>query len=80
MNATEATLQVLPGGADDELDELTADLWDVRRAAKYLAKSSTWVYREAESGRLPFRRIGRALRFIPAELRAWVHAQPGKVG
>ena len=74
-------LAVLPGGAREaSADEIeTADLWDVRRAAKYLAKSATWVYREAESGRLPFRRIGRTLRFIPSELRAWVQAQPGKV-
>ena len=72
-------LAVIAGGAamqcEDDLDG--ADLWDVRRAAKYLAKSTTWVYREAEAGRLPFRRVGRALRFIPAELRAWVHGQPG---
>jgi len=75
-------LTVLPGGArqTEDLDELeSADLWDVRRAARYLAKSASWTYREAEAGRLPFRRIGRTLRFIPSELRAWVTRQPGKV-
>lgn len=78
MSLTEAKFQVLPGGADEDLDELAAGLWDVKRAAKYLSKSPTWVYREAESGRLPFRRIGRTLRFIPSELRAWVLNQPGR--
>jgi excisionase family DNA binding protein len=71
-------LPIIPGGQVEEADPFDASLWDVRRAAKYLAKSATWVYREAESGRLPFRRIGRALRFIPSELRAWVQGQPGK--
>ena len=79
----EPLLAVLPGGVHqaEDLDEIedTADLWDVRRAAKYLAKSASWTYREAEAGRLPFRRIGRTLRFIPSELRAWVTRQPGKV-
>lgn len=85
MNAKRAEqpepLRALPGGAaSDEGDEFeAADLWDVRRAARYLSKSATWVYRESEGGRLPFRRIGRTLRFIPSELRAWVQRQPGKV-
>ena len=69
---------LVPAGSDAVTEELEpGSLWDVRRAARYLSKSTTWVYREAEGGRLPFRRVGRTLRFIPAELRAWVHSQPG---
>jgi hypothetical protein len=35
----------------------------------------SWVYHRAEDGTLPVKRIGGwGLRFIPAELRAWVMA------
>jgi len=35
----------------------------------------SWVYHRAEDGTLPVKRIGGwGLRFIPAELRAWVEA------
>ena len=78
MADQDTPLTVLPGEQLDEDLDGAGDLWDVRRAAKYLCKSPTWVYREAEGGRLPFRRIGRTLRFIPSELRAWVTKQPGK--
>ena len=75
------TLAVLPGGQSTR-EELphefeAADLWDVRRTARYLAKSASWVYREAETKRLPFRKVSGTLRFIPSELRAWVMQQPG---
>lgn len=56
----------LPLPPDDEL-------WDVHAAARYLKRSVSWVYHRAEDGSLPVRRIGGwGLRFIPAELRAWV--------
>ncbi|MGC4115843.1 MAG: helix-turn-helix domain-containing protein [Myxococcales bacterium] len=74
----EATTAVTAEAMDDQGDE-GENLWDVRRAARFLAKSSSWVYREAEARRLPHRKIGRTLRFIPAELRAWVEKQPGQV-
>jgi excisionase family DNA binding protein len=48
------------------------DLWDVARAAQFLGMSVSWTYRAAESGVLPYRRIGSRLRFVPSELRAWV--------
>ncbi len=51
------------------------DLWDVARAAQFLGMSVSWTYRAAETGVLPYRRIGSRLRFVPAELRSWVQAQ-----
>ena len=49
------------------------ELWDVRAAARYLKRSVSWVYHKAEDGTLPVRRLGGwGVRFIPAELRAWV--------
>ena len=57
-------------------------LWDVRAAARFLKRSVSWVYHKAEDGTLPVRRLdGWGVRFVPAELRAWVveHGQrPGR--
>lgn len=51
------------------------ELWDVHAAARFLKRSVSWVYHRAEDGTLPVKRIGGwGLRFIPAELRAWVEA------
>ena len=51
------------------------ELWDVHAAARFLRRSVSWVYHRAEDGTLPVKRIGGwGLRFIPAELRAWVEA------
>ncbi|HET9595096.1 MAG TPA: helix-turn-helix domain-containing protein [Anaeromyxobacteraceae bacterium] len=44
-------------------------------AARYLGRSVSWVYHKAEDGTLPVKRLGGwGIRFIPAELRAWVAA------
>jgi predicted DNA-binding transcriptional regulator AlpA len=49
------------------------ELWDVHAAARFLKRSVSWVYHRAEDGTLPVRRLGGwGVRFIPAELRAWV--------
>ena len=49
------------------------ELWDVHATARFLKRSVSWVYHRAEDGTLPVKRIGGwGLRFIPAELRAWV--------
>jgi predicted DNA-binding transcriptional regulator AlpA len=56
-----------------------SELWDVRAAAKFLKRSVSWVYHKAEDGTLPVRRLdGWGVRFVPAELRAWVveHTAP----
>ena len=51
------------------------NLWDVARAAQFLGMSVSWTYRAAETGVLPYRRVGSRLRFVPSELRDWVNAQ-----
>ncbi len=51
------------------------ELWDVHATARFMKRSVSWVYHRAEDGTLPVKRIGGwGLRFIPAELRAWVDA------
>lgn len=52
-------------------------LWDVEQVAQFLGMSPTWVYRHVASGELPHRKIGRAVRFVPAEVERWVRSQPG---
>jgi predicted DNA-binding transcriptional regulator AlpA len=51
------------------------DLWDVERAARFLGMSTHWVYRAAERGDLPYRKIGSRLRFLPGELRTWAQGR-----
>jgi predicted DNA-binding transcriptional regulator AlpA len=68
MTADAASRAVAPLPPDNEL-------WDVHAAARFLKRSVSWVYHRAEDGTLPVKRIGGwGLRFIPAELRAWVEA------
>lgn len=50
-------------------------LWKVPDVARYLSLSTSWVYKEAEAGRLPCLRIGASLRFRPEAIRRWVECQ-----
>ena len=55
------------------------ELWDIAHAAQFLKMSTSWVYKRVESGDLPCKRMhGWALRFVPAELRAWAEKQPSR--
>ena len=47
-------------------------LWKVADVARCLAMSPSWVYKEAEAGRLPCLWIGAALRFKPEEIRRYL--------
>jgi len=51
-------------------------LWTVHQAAAFLGRSTSWVYKAAESGVLP-RAKGMAwgLRFIPADLMAYARGE-----
>lgn len=61
-----------PPAADAQLPP-DNELWDVRAASKFLKRSVSWVYHKAEDGTLPVKRLdGWGVRFVPAELRAWV--------
>ena len=56
-------------------------LWTVHEAAAFLGRSTSWVYKAAESGVLP-RAKGMAwgLRFLPADLVAYARGElPGSV-
>jgi len=42
--------------------------------AETLAVSSKWVYAAAQRGDLPCVHVGRSVRFIPAEIVAWIES------
>jgi predicted DNA-binding transcriptional regulator AlpA len=47
-------------------------LWDANDVARYIGASRSWVYHQAEAGRLPCIRILGFLRFDPQAVRAFV--------
>ncbi len=54
-------------------------LWSVPEVARYLKRSQRWVWSQlgrqaSEAGSIPHRRIGKAPRFFPEEIRRWVDA------
>lgn len=38
-----------------------------------------WIYGRTRTGRIPFRRFGRHIRFIPAEISKWMGAHAKSV-
>lgn len=53
-------------------------LWKVADVARFLSLSTSWVYKEAEAGRLPCVRFGAALRFKPEEIRRYLERQSAR--
>lgn len=49
-------------------------LWDANDVAHYIGASRSWVYHQAEAGRLPCIRVLGFLRFDPRVVRAFVQA------
>ena len=50
-------------------------LVDATQAARLLGVPRTWVLAEARADRIPHVRLGRYVRFEPAELEAWWHVR-----
>jgi hypothetical protein len=55
-------------------------LWTVHQASAFLGRSTSWVYKAAESGVLPRARgMAWGLRFLPADLMAYARGDlPGR--
>ena len=58
------------------IDPNWESLWDATDVAKYLKVSRSWVYVRAESGLLPFLRIGGLVRFEPEAIRTFARGAP----
>lgn len=52
------------------MESSNESLWNVADVARYLKASRSWVYHQAEAGRLPCVRICGLLRFDPAVIKA----------
>ena len=55
--------------------ETSSDLWDANDVARYLKASRSWVYHQAEAGRLPHLRIGGLLRFDPPTVKSFARGE-----
>ncbi len=55
-------------------------LWDARDVARYLKASRSWVYQKAESGLLPYVKVGGLVRFVPGRIREIAMASPRSPG
>jgi len=55
-------------------------LWDARDVARYLKASRSWVYQKAESGLLPYVKVGGLVRFVPGRIREIAMASAGTAG
>lgn len=47
-------------------------LWTVERAAAELSLSKQHIYRLTRENKIPFVRVGTAVRFSPAALQQWL--------
>lgn len=56
---------------EDLIEAYESDLLTEAQAARLCAVRPSYILTAARSGDLPVRRIGRAFRFVPAELQAW---------
>lgn len=56
------------------------ELWDANDVARYLKASRSWVYHQAEAGRLPHLRIGGLLRFEPPTVKAFARGDADRGG
>jgi excisionase family DNA binding protein len=52
-------------------------LLNSKQVADRLGMSKVWVYKAAESGLLPFYRVGDALRFNEEEIKAYLESRKG---
>jgi excisionase family DNA binding protein len=55
-------------------------LLDAKAVAERLGVPTTWVLESARSGAMPCVRLGRYVRFDPADVEAWLESckQPGR--
>jgi len=55
--------------------ETDGTLWTVAEVAAFLRVSRSFVYQACAAKTMPHVRVGTALRFDPAVLRAWVRGE-----
>ncbi len=68
-------LQALTAASTQTNELLDRPLLSPAEVAKLLAIKRSTVYELARAGRIPSLRIGRAVRFLRADLEAWIQDQ-----
>jgi excisionase family DNA binding protein len=58
-----------------ELTDMPTLLWNSRQAAKALGISERKLWDLTKKGAIPCVRIGRAVRYDPADIRTWIEIQ-----
>jgi excisionase family DNA binding protein len=59
---------------------LSEPLLPSEKAAELLSVKASWIYEACRTGRLPFLRVGKHLRFTRSDLECWLTEQrcPGR--
>lgn len=74
-DATDATkLRDFPGGEAAEIEATSPLLVDSRAASAMLALGERTLWSLTNRNAIPSRKIGRAVRYSPEELRMWIAA------
>jgi excisionase family DNA binding protein len=55
--------------------EVKKSLWSVDDVCQYLNIKKSTVYALAQSGSIPFYRLGRLIRFKPDDVQAWIEGR-----
>lgn len=78
---TPAELQQLADLLADRLAPARAqpsELVDAKAAAQLLSVPATWLLAEARANRIPHIRLGKYVRFRPADLTEWLDAKENR--
>jgi len=62
---------------DDQLPvafSLTTKAMSVAELAERLGCSTSWIYKQVESGQIPHFRLGAAIRFNSVDIEAWLQS------
>jgi excisionase family DNA binding protein len=59
----------------NSMDSLGEDLLNDTQAARRINCSKRKLHYEKDAGRIPYVRIGRLVRFIPADIAAYIQAR-----
>jgi excisionase family DNA binding protein len=58
-----------------DLDRTTRTLLDVNQVAARMCVTPRFIRRLVEERRIPFCRLGKFVRFDPADIEAWIEAR-----
>ena len=57
------------------MTHLPEPLWDEKYCAMFLGISARTLWAMRTSGKIPFIRLGKLVKYVPEQIRAWLDAQ-----